>query len=204
MSEQGARRTAVRLVAAAVVMFGFGYALIPLYNVICDITGFNGKSSGLIEAAVEVDKGPGSQVDKSRLITVEFVGSTNSELPWEFHPLLTEVQVHPGKVTDIYYHARNLSDRVSVGQAVPSVAPGQAARHFDKIECFCFTEQTLQPAEAKAMLVQFRINPKIDPSIDRVSLSYTFYALDEQGEVKRPDGKPMEMDHSQHGSMAGA
>ena len=103
MSEQGARRTAVRLVAAAVVMFGFGYALIPLYNVICDITGFNGKSSGLIEAAVEVDKGPASQVDKSRLITVEFVGSTNSELPWEFHPLLTEVQVHPGKVTDIYY-----------------------------------------------------------------------------------------------------
>ena len=207
MSELGARRTTVRLVAAAILMFGFGYALIPLYNVICDITGLNGKSSGLTESVVEAEGSQtlsAMQVDESRWVTVEFVGTANSELPWEFHPLLAEVDVHPGKVTEIYYHARNLTDREITGQAVPSVVPGRAARHFEKIECFCFTEQTLQPGEAKAMLVQFRVNPKIDPSIDRVSLSYTFYALDKDGAVKRPDGKPMKMDHSQHGSAADA
>ena len=181
----------------AVLMFGFGYALIPLYNVICDVTGINGKSSALTQVA-EVGAG---EVDESRLLTVEFIGTANSELPWEFRPLIKSVNVHPGAVTDIYYHARNLTDRSITGQAVPSVVPGLAARHFSKIECFCFTKQTLGPGETKAMLVKFRVVPKIDPSIKVLTLSYTFYALDEAGAVKQPSGAPVEMDHSQHGQV---
>lgn len=194
MSEKRVKQTAVRLLAAAVLMFGFGYALIPLYNVICDVTGINGKSSSLQEAADPAV----SEIDDSRLVTVEFLGTPNSELPWEFYPIVNSVEVHPGAVTDIYYHARNLADKRVTGQAVPSVVPGQAARHFEKIECFCFTQQTLEPGEVKAMLVQFRVDPKIDPTIKRVTLSYTFYALDEGGDVKVPVGQAVDMDHGAH------
>ena len=187
----------MRLLGAAVLMFGFGYALIPLYNIICDVTGINGKSSSLQEVAVVA----ADEVDKSRLIKVEFVGTPNSELPWEFRPLVKSVEVHPGAVTDIYYHARNLADYSITGQAVPSVVPSPAARHFSKIECFCFTKQKLEAGETKAMLVKFRVDPKIDQAIDQVTLSYTFYALDGEGAVKQPSGEPVQMDHSHHGKM---
>ncbi len=199
MAEQQIKKTTVRLVAAAVAMFGFGYALVPLYEVICDVTGINGKSSGLQEVAATVP----TDVDRTRTVTVELVGTPNSELPWEFHPITKEIDVNPGQVTEVYYHARNLTDREITGQAVPSVAPGSAARHFDKIECFCFTKQTLKGNEAKPMLVQFRVDPKLDPSIERLTLSYTFYALAADGSVKQPAGTPIEMDHSQHGGHAG-
>ena len=109
MSGKGVKQTAVRLLGAAVLMFGFGYALIPLYNVICDVTGINGKSSSLQQVA-KVDA---AEIDESRLIKVEFIGTPNSELPWEFRPLVKSVDVHPGAVTDIYYHARNLYNHQS-------------------------------------------------------------------------------------------
>lgn len=194
MASKNIKQTAVRLLVAAVLMFGFGYALIPIYNIVCDITGINGKSSSLQEvAAADAD-----EIDKSRLIKVEFVGTPNSELPWEFRPLVKSVEVHPGAVTDVYYHARNLVDYSVTGQAVPSVVPSPAARHFSKVECFCFTKQTLEAGETKAMLVKFRVDPAIDPAIDEVTLSYTFYALDKAGKVKQPNGEPVGMDHDHH------
>ncbi|RLA06843.1 MAG: cytochrome c oxidase assembly protein [Gammaproteobacteria bacterium] len=197
MSARGVKQTALRLLGAAVLMFGFGYALIPLYNVICDVTGINGKSSSLQQAA----GADGAEIDQSRLIKVEFIGTPNSELPWEFRPLVKSVEVHPGAVTDIYYHARNLADYSITGQAVPSVVPSPAARHFSKIECFCFTKQTLAAGETKAMLVKFRLDPEIDPAINQVTLSYTFYALDDEGAVKQPNAEPVEMDHSHHAQV---
>ncbi|MEL0081952.1 MAG: cytochrome c oxidase assembly protein [Gammaproteobacteria bacterium] len=194
MSERNIKRTALRLTAAAVLMFGFGYALIPIYNILCDVTGINGQSSSLEQAATA----SADQVDETRLIKVEFLGTTNSELPWEFRPLVKSVEVHPGALTEIYYHAQNKAEQTVTGQAVPSVVPSPAAKHFSKIECFCFTRQTLNAGESKAMMVQFRIDPKIDRAINEVTLSYTFYALDEDGAVKQSGGESMEMDHSQH------
>lgn len=159
-----------RLTIAALAMFGFGFALVPLYDVFCDITGINGKTGRIaLEAALA------ETVDEDRLVTVEFLATVNSGLPWEFKPMVRKIRVHPGEVTEVNYYARNMTDSLVTGQAVPSLAPGLAAKYFNKTECFCFTRQSLGPGEAKEMPLRFVVDPALPDEVRTVSLSYTFY-----------------------------
>lgn len=168
--ERANRRTSAKLFVVAVLMFGFGYALIPLYEVICDITGLNGKTrKGDVEQVAEL------KVDKTRSITVEFTGHTSSDLPWKFRPEKIEMTVHPGEVMVANYLATNIASERITGRATPSVAPSKAASHFKKLECFCFTEQTLEPGETKSMPVRFFVDPRVPKDVKRVTLSYAFY-----------------------------
>ena len=168
--QQANRRVVKRLGISAVLMFGFGFALVPLYDVFCDITGINGKT-GRIEQEAALSQ----EVDKERLVTVEFLATVNSELPWEFKPMIRKIKVHPGEVTEVNYFARNKTDRLVAGQAIPSLAPGLAAKYFNKTECFCFSRQTLQPGESKEMPLRFVVDPQLPEEIRTVSLSYTFF-----------------------------
>jgi cytochrome c oxidase assembly protein subunit 11 len=165
------RRLGTRLALISVAMFAFGYALVPLYDVFCDITGLNGKP-GRIEAAAARSE----RVDRERLVNVEFVAYVNGELPWRFTPAQRRVQVHPGESRLIHYVVENPTDRPIVAQAVPSVAPTVASRYFDKTECFCFTQQTLQPGERREMPAIFVIDPDLPEGVGTVTLSYTFFA----------------------------
>ncbi len=149
-------------------MFGFGYLLVPLYDVFCDITGLNGKTA--TEAAI-VSEAP----DESRLVRVEFMGSLNEGAPWEFRPMQPSMKVHPGKSYVTNFYARSRVDRDAIGHAVPSVAPGVAAKYFLKTECFCFEEQAFGPGEEKEMPVRFILDPDLPRHIDVVTLSYTFF-----------------------------
>lgn len=167
-------RLILRLAVMAVSMFAFGYLLVPLYEVMCRITGIGGRTNA--EAATIA---AGQEVS-DRLVTVEFVAVVNEQAPWEFRPTVSSIQVHPGQLYDTAFFARNLTDGALVGSAVPSVAPGQAARHFIKTECFCFTQQNFTPGEGRDMGVQFMIDPALPEFIDRVTLSYTFF-------VNRPE-----------------
>jgi cytochrome c oxidase assembly protein subunit 11 len=168
--QQANRRVVKRLGISAVLMFGFGFAMVPLYDVFCDITGINGKT-GRIEQEAALSQ----EVDETRLVTVEFLATVNSKLPWEFKPMIRKIKVHPGEVTEVNYFARNKTDRLVAGQAIPSLAPGLAAKYFNKTECFCFTRQTLQPGESKEMPLRFVVDPQLPEEIRTVSLSYTFF-----------------------------
>lgn len=168
-SEHCNRRTALRLSMLVLAMFGFGFALVPLYNVFCDLTGLNGKTGRIQESAIA----PTAQT--SRLITVEFMTMVNSRLPWEFKPVVQRMQVHPGKLYTADFFARNLSDQATVGQAVPSISPGIAARYFNKTECFCFSQQGFEAGEQRQMPVRFVVDPGLPPEIRTLTLSYTFF-----------------------------
>ena len=159
-----------RLGIAAVLMFGFGFALVPLYDVFCDITGLNGKTG-----RIELEDALSQAVDEDRLVTVEFLGVVHSELPWEFRPMVRRIKVHPGEVTEVNYYAMNKTDNTVAGQAIPSLAPGLAAKYFNKTECFCFTRQSLGPGEAKEMPLRFVVDPALPENVRTVSLSYTFF-----------------------------
>jgi len=156
------------------LMFGFGFALVPLYDVFCDITGLNGKT-GRIEAA-EVDS---ALVDVSRTIEVRFLANTNTGLPWSFEPLVDKMEVHPGQVYEAMFRVRSTSGKVTHGQAVPSVSPGQAAKHFNKTECFCFTQQALEGYETRDMPLRFVVDNDISDKINQITLSYTFFSRDQ-------------------------
>ena len=165
----GATRTMVlKLVALTAAMFGFGFLLVPLYEVFCDITGIGGRTSN---EAAEVVIAP----DTSRMVRVEFVASVNSNGPWEFRPEVSSMMVHPGQMYTTTYWAKNLRERDIVGHAVPSVAPGNAARYFNKTECFCFTEQEFAALEGRDMPVVFIIDPDLPAHVETVTLSYTFF-----------------------------
>jgi len=125
--QQANRRTVKRLGIAAVAMFGFGFAMVPLYDVFCDITGINGKTG-----RIELEEALSQKVDEDRLVTVEFLATVHSDLPWEFRPMVKKIKVHPGEVTEVNYYARNKTDDVVTGQAVPSLAPGLAAKYFSR------------------------------------------------------------------------
>ncbi len=161
-------RTAIRLLVIAGVMFGFGFALVPLYDVFCDITGLNGRVE-LTQAA------PAASVDATREVTVEFVANRNQNLPWRFEPVQDRIVVHPGATRTVIFVAENLQDVAVTGRAVPSVTPGEASRHLHKVECFCFTEQKLEPRERKEMPVTFYLDPALPASVDTVTLAYTFF-----------------------------
>jgi cytochrome c oxidase assembly protein subunit 11 len=169
MSPESTNRGLIgRLVLFAAGMFAFGFLLVPLYEVMCRITGIGGRTSAVAATVTEREVA-------DRTITVEFVAVLNEQAPWEFRPNVASMQVHPGKLYDTSYFARNLTDAPLVGSAVPSVAPGDAANHFEKTECFCFTRQKFTAREGRNMGVQFMIDPALPEYVDRVTLSYTLF-----------------------------
>jgi len=165
-----------KLAVVAAGMFGFGYALIPIYKHICEMTGIN------ILALGERDIRGGratlpanTQVDMSRTITVEF--DANARGPWSFRPAKRSLQVHPGELATVMYEFENVQDRRMSAQAIPSYAPRQASAHFNKLECFCFNEYTLEPGEKKEWPVAFVIDPKLSKDVTTITLSYTFFEV---------------------------
>lgn len=167
-SRKAHRHILLQAALVCVVMFGFGFAMVPLYRAFCDLTGINGRL-----AVVATDTL--AQSDVSRVITVQFVANRNENLPWEFRPEVSSMQVHPGEVHSVAYFAHNLRDTAMVGRAVPSIAPGEAAKYLRKLECFCFTEQRFEGGEARDMPVRFYVDPKLPPGIETLTLSYTFF-----------------------------
>lgn len=163
------RRLVGQLLTVAVAMFGFGYLLVPLYDVFCEITGFGGKTGGQVVQTTVVEP------DTSRMVTVEFVAAVGGSAGFEFRPTETRMRVHPGQLYTTSYTARNLSAAEASGQAVPSVTPGAAARYFQKTECFCFTRQDFAADELKDMPVLFIIDPELPPEVTTVTLGYTFF-----------------------------
>lgn len=203
--ERATKRLVWKLVLVVVGMFGFGFAMWPLYNVLCDVTGLNGKTGRL-----EVDAVASVKPDKARTVTVQFTGLATSGLPWEFRPLTKKLDVHPGEVTEVRYYVRNTSDETITGQAIPSVTPGTSAENFKKIECFCFTQQTLKPGEAREMPVRFIVQPALDSEVKEITLAYTFFNTDQAsarkyGGTPEQDQTPPHHDHGNHkpGSSAG-
>jgi cytochrome c oxidase assembly protein subunit 11 len=164
------RSLALKLAAIVLAMFVFGFALVPLYSAFCSLTGFGGKTSGVASAA-QLDVEP----DLSRTVRVEFVASLPRGAPWAFSPVETHLDVHPGELYVTHFHAQNLTGRALVAQAVPSIAPGTAARYFRKTECFCFTQQAFDPHESRELKVAFMVAPDLPADVDTLALSYTFF-----------------------------
>lgn len=172
-----------KLAVVAVGMFAFGYALIPLYRTICEVTGINiltlsggalpGDAAATGEEARRV--AANTQVDRSRTITVEF--DANARGPWAFKPAQRSLQVHPGVLTTVMYEFQNTQDRRMSAQAIPSYAPRQAAEYFHKIECFCFSQWTLNAGEKKDWPVVFVIDPRLSKDVTTITLSYTFFEV---------------------------
>lgn len=165
-----------KLGVVAVAMLAFGYGLVPLYNAICEMTGINILALGERNfQVVKTGRATNTQVDKSRLITVEF--DANARGPWDFKPAQRSVQVHPGELTTVVYEFQNIQNRRMAAQAIPSYAPRQAAAHFNKLECFCFSQYTLEPGEKKSWPVAFIIDPKLSKDVKTITLSYTFFEV---------------------------
>ena len=159
-----------RLLLMVAGSFAFGYALVPLYDVFCQITGI-GTRDQLLQAAAVAETGP----DLGRTVVVEFVSSTPGSGEWEFRPNVASMEVHPGRLYEATFHARNLTDQAITGQAVPSVSPARAGRYFQKTECFCFTPQHFTGGETKEMPVRFIVDRSLPASVDRLTLSYSFF-----------------------------
>jgi cytochrome c oxidase assembly protein subunit 11 len=160
-----------KLVVLAVLMFGFGYALVPMYKQLCEALGINvlTQSDGMVE------RPENTQVDKTRTITVELDG--NAQGPWRFRPTTRSIDVHPGELATVMYEVVNTQARTIKAQAIPSYAPQSATPHFMKVECFCFKEQTMGPNEARQMPVVFFIDPKLPREVKTITLSYTFFEI---------------------------
>ncbi|AET88055.1 MULTISPECIES: cytochrome c oxidase assembly protein [Caballeronia] len=166
------RSMLVKLFVVAALMFGFGFALVPMYRAICEITGIN----NLVQRDVSAREAKNTQVDMSRTISIEF--DANARGPLQFKPEQHSLDLHPGEVTTVMYEVTNEQNRTVKAQAIPSYAPKQATEYFNKIECFCFTQQTLAPKETKRMPVVFVVDPKLPKDVKTITLSYTFFELD--------------------------
>ena len=159
-----------KLSAIALASFGFGFALVPLYNVICGVTGVGDQSSLLRKA-----KAAAEHPDPNRTITVEFLGDAGGAGQWDFHPVKREIEVHPGQLYSAEFFAHNLTGHDTTVQAIPSLAPSKMTAYFHKTECFCFSPQHFTVNEQRDMPVRFIIDPSIPSYVDRITLSYTFY-----------------------------
>ena len=176
MSAPAARanqRMLKKLLVVALGMFGFGFALVPFYEKMCEVAGLRALwQPGQVEAAAA-----NTQVDLTRTVTVEFDSNVRM-LPWTFKPLASSVNIHPGELTQMVYEVSNTLDEPVTGQAVPSYGPRLAAQYFKKLECFCFTQQTLAAGEARQMPVVFVVDPNLPKDINTITLSYTFFRVD--------------------------
>jgi len=168
------RRMLGKLVVVAVLMFGFGYALVPIYKAVCQALGIN------VLSIYELQTGAGpaprnGQVDLSRTVTIEF--DANARGPWDFKPAQASIDVHPGEVATVMYEFRNRQNRTMAAQAIPSYAPQVAMSHFTKLECFCFTEHLLKPGESKQWPVVFVVDSRLPKDVRTITLSYTFFEV---------------------------
>ncbi|WP_131782033.1 cytochrome c oxidase assembly protein [Legionella gresilensis] len=152
-------------------MFAFGFALVPIYNRLCQTLGINGKVNSQVEAYEATDK----TIDKNREITVEFVATNNGSVPWAFYPKTKKIKVHPGEIAKLAFYAENQSNFRMTVQAIPSVTPGIAAKYLKKTECFCFTQQTLNGHEAMNMPLLFHLDTDLPEKVKTITLSYTLY-----------------------------
>ena len=159
-----------RLGGVAAAMFGFGFAMVPMYNAICQLTNQNGKDTGMLVATTVAEK-----PDLSREVTVQFTTQVNGGRDWGFKPEQSQIKVHPGELYTVNFSARNPGDQALVAQAVPSVTPWNAARYLKKTECFCFRQQPFKAGEQKSMPVRFMLERELPADVDTVTLSYTFF-----------------------------
>ncbi len=179
MSAHAARATLAnqrmlkKLLVVALGMFGFGFALVPFYEKMCEVAGLRKVwQPGQVETGAA-----NTQVDLTRTVTIEF-DSNIRMLPWTFKPLASSVEIHPGELTQMVYEVRNTLDEPVTGQAVPSYGPRHAAQYFKKLDCFCFTQQTLAAGEVRQMPVAFLIDPDLPRDVNTITLSYTFFRVD--------------------------
>ena len=168
-NESPNKKLVTKLVAIVFGMFTFGFALVPLYDVFCDITGINGKTNETAIVYEAID------IDKDRLITVEFITKTTTGMPWAFEARTERIQVHPGELNTVEFYVRNPAFRDIVGQAIPSVSPGTAAIYLNKTECFCFNNQPLPSGEEAVMPMQFYVDPQIPEELTTFTVQYTLY-----------------------------
>jgi cytochrome c oxidase assembly protein subunit 11 len=166
------RALLLKLTVVVIAMFGFGYALVPFYEKICEVTG--------LRNIARADVVQNTQVDLARQVRIEF-DSNVRKLPWQFRPLEPVLGVHPGELRQVTYEIVNTTDRPLTGQAIPSYGPPHAAQYFRKLECFCFEKQTLQPGERRQMPVVFVIDTALPPDVTTITLSYTFFEVEGAG-----------------------
>lgn len=194
-TQQKNRRVVGISTLVVIGMFGFGFALIPLYDVLCDAFGINGRitaiENGTYDGQAEAEKAMLGGVDRTRTVDLQFMVTGNSELELEFRPLTRNLTVNPGEVREVAYYVKNLTDKELQVQAIPGVTPSQATKYLAKIECFCFSKQVLQPGEAKEMPLRFVVNTALPKNIPVMTLNYRFIDLnrsDKRGDVARVSG----------------
>jgi len=176
--QQRNRKTLTKLVIGVVAMFGFAFAMVPLYNVLCDITGLNGKTNSSAVA------GPAA-LDEDRLVTVQFVAGNSSGMPWEFEPETRVVKVHPGEIKQVNFYVKNPTGDHMWAQTVPSVSPGVAAQYLKKTQCFCFDKQQLDAGSDESMPMIFYLDPEIPRHVTTVTLSYTIFDITDRVEAEQ-------------------
>ena len=170
-NKKGIKKTTTRVVLFTVLMFGFGYALVPLYDVFCKITGLNGKT---IRVTENLNK---EVIVSNRSIKVQFDANINGDLPWTLTPNQRVMRVQPGKFYEAVYTVKNINDKDITGQAIPSVSPQVASLYFKKAECFCFVNQLLKAGETKEMVVRFEVDKDLPEDVEELTLSYTFFRV---------------------------
>ena len=178
------RKHTALLLLLAVGMFGFAFALVPLYDVFCELTGINGKTSGQVAVSEQVSP------ILEREVTIQFLAHVGRGMPWEFRPTESRLRVRLGEINETRFYVRNHANQAVTGQAVPSVTPGLAARYLHKIECFCFTQQTLDAGDEMEMLVKFYMDIDLPADINTLSLSYTLFPVT----VARTTGRETDRD----------
>lgn len=166
----GTGKLVAKLAVTVVAMFGFGFAMVPLYDVFCEWTGLNGKTGGRVAYEVAT-----AEVDEQRTVVVQFAATNNSNMSWEFHPMQNSIEVHPGELNEVRFFARNPTDARVIGQAVPSVSPFEGADFLHKTECFCFTQQVLDAGQGIEMPVRFFVDKALPKDVHKLTLSYTLF-----------------------------
>ncbi len=182
MAEVNQGKTVRRLLLVVAGMFAFGFAMVPLYDIICEVTGLNGKTAGQYGAAET------QVLREDRLVTIQFLANNNADMPWEFRPGVRKLQVHPGKMNTAEFYVRNATGKTMVAQAVPSVAPFRAAEYLHKTECFCFVQQQLAAGEEAKLPLRFIIDSGIPEDVTTLTLSYTLYDVTEQADIMAQAG----------------
>ena len=188
-TQQQKNKASARMLFVVVIgMFGFGFAMVPLYDLLCSVTGLNGSTTGRVQEAQLSNR----LVDLNRTITVQFDATNNANLPWDFYPMVKNIQAHPGEIKEVSYYVKNNSDKAIVAQAIPGITPWQATSHFNKTECFCFANQKLEPGESKEMALRFVIDSDLPDDFNTITLSYTFMDTD-RSTLKKKNNFPVSL-----------
>jgi len=179
-----------KLTVVVFAMFGFGFALVPMYNLVCDAFGLNGRFLAIQDGSYDAAEGAarGSKLaarkDMDRTVTVQFTTTLNQNLAWEFKTMTRSMKLHPGEIKQVKFYARNKTDKTVVAQAVPSLAPSQAVKYFTKMECFCFNQQTFKPGESKEMPLVFVVDPDLPKNVNTITLGYTFFDTEKNARLE--------------------